>query len=356
MKVGTLTFHKVNNFGAVLQAYALQKYLLQLNYNAEIIDFSPNQQINNLKASKFDKVIKYLTSPKKQIDARITNKKFREFRDENLKLSKQTFIGDDSLEISNLNYDAYIVGSDQIWNTDLSNKAKAFYLHFVNAGRKKISYAASFGKNTFNEVEKKYITEYLQTFNSLSVREKQHADLLFNMFNINALVTLDPVFLIRQSEWEKLIKPIRRKPKKYVLVYLLEYSEELFECANKKAKELNCDILYISLMKEKINGRVLTGIGPSEFLDAFSNASYVCTNSFHGTAFSIIFKKNFSVVKHTTRNSRIDNILEISGLKERYYKRGKSNEQNIDYSQVMKRLIDPIYQSKKFIESSLEIE
>ncbi len=355
MKVGTLTFHKVNNFGAVLQAYALQRYINNLGCDSEIIDYSPIYTSKSQKQSKAKKILSYLINPKKKLLAKIANQKFSTFRKKNLKLGENVYVGDQNIETNPPTYDAYIVGSDQVWNTDLSNKSKAFYLHFPKTG-KRISYAVSVGKEAFNDYEIKYIQKYLNDFDCISVREEQHAVLLSKMFNINVEVTLDPVFLLEKSEWNKLTKPIKRMPQKYILVYVLEYSEELIDCANKKAKELKSEIIYISLIKNHINGKVLNGIGPSEFLYVFSGATYVCTNSFHGTAFSIIFNKNFSVVRHTTRNSRIDNILEISGLKERYYDvKNKQQLDSINYDVVNRKLINVIEKSKSFIQKSLGI-
>lgn len=353
MRIGTLTFHKVNNFGAVLQAYALQTYITRLGYDSEIIDYIPIKVSKSSKETIAKKVLRYLHNPKKQIYLRLTNKRFSLFRKHNLRISTTSYLGDNDIESNPPLYDVYIVGSDQVWNTELSNNSKGFYLHFVKEG-KKLSYAASFGKEYINDRESNYINKYLRTFDSISVREKHHADLLHGIFNIDVEVTLDPVFLIDKSEWQKIEKPVKRIPKKYILVYMLQYSEELLECAYKKAKELNCDIVYISLTKERINGRVLCGIGPSEFLYVLSGATYICTNSFHGTAFSIIYNKDFSVVRHTSRNTRIDNILEILGLKERYYDIQDYKMLNsIDYELVNQRLGIVIQKSQKYLQDTL---
>lgn len=358
MKVGTLTFHKTSNYGATLQAYALQRYLIKLGCDTEIIDYISNSNIVKSQNNRFNKVEKYLKHPIKELKARNRSKliiqKFQSFRNDNLILSENKYNSDVVIEKTPPDYDYYVVGSDQVWNTDLSNKSKAFYLHFVKEG-KKLSYAASFGKDNLNECEESYIIHYLKSFDSISVREKHHSDMLYNEYNISAKVTLDPVFLLDKYEWEQISKPINKLPQKYVLVYVLEYSVELFECAKKKARELNCKLIYISLIKEKIKGKQLHNIGPSEFLYAFLNATYICTNSFHGTAFSIIFNKSFSIVKHSTRNSRIDNILEITDLKYRYYQGVNSNKKIINYDIVNKKLDKAIDDSKRFIINSLSI-
>jgi len=354
MKIGIITFHKANNYGAVLQAYALQQYLFKLGHDVEIIDYCPNNKVSS-KTNLASKLMKYIKQPIKQLKARNTARantgKFEFFRKENLLLTPNQY-NDRSIEIDPPHYDCYIAGSDQIWNTDLSNQSKAFYLHFVKEGLK-ISYAASFGKKELSKCDEDYILNYLKTFDRISVREKYHAYLLKICYNIDAEVTLDPVFLLTKYDWEKIIKPINNLPAKYILVYVLECSDQLFECARIKAQELNSDIVYISLVNKKISGNVLRGIGPSEFLYVISNASYICTNSFHGVAFSIIFNKNFTVIEHSTRNSRIDNILNLLSLEDRKY--SAHNLNNINYNVINQRLNNLINHSQKFLKDCLSI-
>ena len=356
MKVGMLTFHKADNYGAVLQAHALQNYLIRLGCEAEIIDYRPNIKREDKRLSLARKLGKYFSNPIDRVKARkyarARTEKFDHFRKKNLILSEESYNGDSSMEADPPYYDCYIVGSDQVWNTDLSNRSKAFYLHFVKEG-KKISYAASFGKSDLGPWEDIYIRNYLDEFDSISIREKHHARILADQYNIQAQVTLDPVFLLNKTEWKLLRRPIEDLPERYVLVYALEYSEDLFEAAEKKAAELDCQIIYISLIKEKIKGRTLKGIGPSEFLYAFSKAAYVCTNSFHGVSFSIIFKKDFTVIEHSSRNMRIDNILDLCGLSHRKY--SENDMADIDYEEVEEKINTYIQESKDYIKESLSI-
>lgn len=353
MRIGILTFHKANNYGAVLQAYALQKHLLESGFDVEVIDYRPNPGMNQVKRNFLDKIARYSYNPINYIVRKMKQKKFEEFRNNYINISSKTFFGDEQILSNPPNYDAYIVGSDQIWNTSISNNSKAFYLHFLK-NKKKIAYAGSFGKTRFNEDEIKNIQEYLVNFDFLSVREWQHKKMLSDMFGIDAKVTLDPVFLLNKNKWIELSKPFRL-PQKYILVYVLEYSEELFEHAREMAKKLKAEVIYISLIAKKINGKVLEGIGPREYLYAFANASYICTNSFHGTAFSIIFEKNFTVVKHTTRNSRIANIIELAGLNDRFYDVDTDKMEMIDYKAANKKLMVYINESKQFIADALRI-
>jgi len=356
MKIATLTLHNANNYGAVLQSYALQKYLITKNYDTEIINYSPNK-IGRINKSKKLRVLELIKNPKK-LYAKIfyernKNKKFYEFRTNFMKISKDKYLGDASLEKADLKYDKYIVGSDQVWNTSITNNSKAFYLNFVK-NAEKISYAASFGKSDFEKQEDENIKQYLTKFNKLSVRENIHAKLMTENYGIEAETVLDPVFLLNKNQWSEIEKKIKL-PQKYILVYVLEYSEEMFDYARKLAKKMKCKVLFLSLVKERVRGINLRGIGPREFISIIRNAEYVCTNSFHGTAFSIIFEKKCTIFKHSTRNSRIDNILEISDLKCLYYNKDKKEPNRIDYKAANMAMKNNIKNSKNFLETALKV-
>lgn len=351
MKVGTITYHRANNYGAALQAYALQKTLDGLGFDSEIINYIPNQQMNTRKKSILNKVLTNVKNIDKYIAAKIFRNKFRMFREENLKISNKSFVGDATISEDLLKYDAYIVGSDQVWNTDISNKSKAYFLHFVHKG-KKISYAGSLGKDTPNTIESEYIKKYLSEFKSISVREKKLKDILQEDYNIQAECVLDPVFLLNKEEWLKISKRVNT-PKKYVLCYMLEYSDELINHTKELAKRFDAKALYISPSHSNFKGKKLYGLGPKEFLYVIANAQYICTNSFHGTAFSIIFEKNFTIFKHSKLNSRIENIVNLVGLNYRFYSNDAMDKECVDYNLVKKILGEEINRSKEFLLNSL---
>jgi len=347
MKVGILTLHKANNYGAVLQTYALQKYLLAHNIKAEVIDFRPNVVVNKAQRSLINKMLKILSEPVDYIIKKRKQGKFNDFRNNYINISKTTFFGDEQISKNPPFYDLFIVGSDQIWNTDITHDSKAFFLNFVQKGHK-ISYAASLGKDDFSETEKKYIKEYLGSFEAISVREKLLQKKLNTEFSIHSEHVLDPVFLLDKEEWLEIASEIRL-PKEYVLCYMMEYSQELIDHTKQVASQKNCTPLFISLSNSSFSGKKLKNIGPTEFIYIFVNARYICTNSFHGTAFSLLFKKDFTVVRHSRLNSRISNLIELVGLKKRFLDDANHTMKEIEYMNPTEKLRREINKSQEYL-------
>ncbi|WP_043931163.1 polysaccharide pyruvyl transferase family protein [Bacillus sp. EB01] len=357
MKIGTLTYHQANNYGAVLQAYALQKYLAKQGFQTEIINYRPKSHLvsqNFKKENVVRKKIKKILNFKTFINNRIKSKRFTSFRKSYFNISNTIFIGDEQILKSKPKYDAYIVGSDQVWNTEISNKSKAYFFHFVSEG-KKISYAASLGKQEPNELERQYFTSFLPYFDAISVRERSLKDHLKENFNINAEHVLDPVFLLDKEEWFKIARKTNL-PQNFVLCYMMEYSEDLIEHTKQIALEKKCTAIFISPSHQNFNGKKIESFGPAEFIYALARASYICTNSFHGTAFSLIFQKDFSIVKHSKLNSRISSLIESVGLGSRFLDSKHFSNEEINYPLVQKRLFDQVNESKSFLKRHLNAD
>lgn len=352
MKFGTLTFHNVNNYGARLQAYALQKFIEKNGFESEIINFSPNSSTNKKERNTLlKKIYNRLFNIKSYKNKKEKIKLFDQFSSRYMKISSTSYKGDESMERNPLHYDGFIVGSDQIWNTEITNNSKAYFLNFVE-NEIKISYAASFGKEDFNKDEENNISNFLNKFDSLSVREINTQKILKEQYGIKSIQVLDPVFLLNKNEWKSIANSYDL-PKKYILVYVLEYSEEMFDSAISLGKEIGCEVFYISLIPQVIKGNILTKVGPQEFISVLNNATYIFTNSFHGTAFSILLEKQFSVVRHSTKNSRIDSILSIANLKSRYIDSKEVDLQEIDYIKVNNELKPYIHMSQEYLIGAL---
>ncbi|MEJ6951738.1 polysaccharide pyruvyl transferase family protein [Natronospora cellulosivora (SeqCode)] len=351
MRVANLTYHNANNYGAILQAYALQNYLISKDIESEIIDFYPNIKENRVSNSLKHKAFKYLINPKDFIIKKRKQVKFDKFRRNCLNISSDIFYGDKQIKSNPPLYDIYIVGSDQIWNTDISNKSEAYFLHFVKKGYK-ISYAASIGKDQLNNVEKEYANKYLRHFDAVSVREKQLQRVLKTELSISAEHVLDPIFLLGKDEWKK-IEHRSRLPKKYILCYMMEFSDRLVKHTKDMARERDCTPLFISPSHSGYRGKQLKGLGPCEFLYVFANANYICTNSFHGTAFSLIYKKDFNVIRHSSLNSRISSLLELVGLTERFLNGNQYKTKKIKYDGINDKLGIMIEKSKNYLNKHL---
>ena len=351
-KIGIATFCKANNYGAILQAYGLSQYLQKEN-EVEFLDIKFNPKVENMQKEKMRKngIVQKIVSKTKKM-------KFEQFRKANLKISDEIIYGDkDSKEIQD-KYDYYIVGSDQVWNTDITNKTKAFFLDFVK-NKPKIAYAASYGKDNLNEIEKKWTEECLKDFKAISVREKQSAIYLNKKMNIKANVVCDPVFLLTKEQWLNKIN-LKNKNKSYILVYYMESNSILESIISNIRKIYNCPIIAIKGGIQKLNGiRHIDGLGPKDFLEAIYNAELVVTNSFHALAFSIIFNKKVIAFEHSKWNLRILNLLELTHNKEKIImlkdKIDKKliNEKTINGESAYSELLPLIEKSKKFLDESI---
>lgn len=319
MKVGITTFHRARNYGAVLQTYALQKALENLNIESDVIDYRENAIDLNYKllskksAKKFIRDIAYFP---------ILNKKYKKienFVNNNIKLSEKKPTNLEELKKLENDYDTFITGSDQVWNYRLTKWDEGYFLNFVSNNKKKNSYAASFGLNEIPEKEKEKYKMMLKDYNYISVREEQGTKIVKNLINNEVTQDVDPTLLIRKNEWESIAK--LPKEKDYILIFVMQKNKSIFEFAEKLAQKTNCEIIYIAdSLKKRIKGKYKYTVSPEEWLGYFINAKYVITNSFHGLAFSINLNKEFFLemqVPPATGNSRLETLLDRFNLRDR---------------------------------------
>ena len=249
-KVGILTFHRAINYGAVLQAYALSS-VLQTKYDVDIIDYDCKQISNNnhIEKSKIKKFIKYIIYPKMMLDKSRRTNKFDLFVRNLLPLSSR--YDATNIELANSRYDAFVVGSDQVWNLRVTGNDMNYFLQFAS-DEKKYSYAASFGGSpkVFDD-RKEEIAAALSSFQSLLVRESDAIDYLKEeSVSTEAKLTCDPVFLLDRDAW---IKKMNLKVNKrgYVFVYIVAPDRYAVTFARNLAKEKNLDIVVNQLYKGK---------------------------------------------------------------------------------------------------------
>lgn len=321
MKIGIITFHSAHNYGAVLQAYALNKKIINLGYEAEIIDYRPQFITELYSVNPIHKLykLKSIISLLSIYPIRFKKyKKFQQFINNELVLSDKKFNNYAELNDYSFDYNVYIAGSDQIWNPEINGVMGEYFLDFVNNNMElKISYAASFGKSTLDKRYEEEIASYLKKLDAISVREEDGVKIVNNLINSEPIRVLDPVFLLNAVEWKEQIV-IPEIKEKFILVYMMEYNKKVVDIAGKLAKEKKIKILNISNSIKVPKGfeHNLRDLGPKEFLGYIYSAEHIITNSFHGTAFSIIFEKEFFIVPHTKLNSRIENILNLTNLKD----------------------------------------
>lgn len=370
-KVGIITFHFADNFGAVLQAYALQKAIKKLKKDSivDIIDFRPksltqiyDHSINIKRAIKKYGILNtigflwnrvyYFIPVEKRLGA------FENFRKRHLIVSKTKYNSVEDLVAQPPEYGYYITGSDQVWNPIyIKYVGYSYFLNFLGDETKKIAYAASIAQT----VDNKYIEEYkhyVNKFDYISIREQASLEFLKMLLDKNIGLTMDPTFLLERSEWDKVVKLPSIK-EKYILVYGIELNNELVKLANKISEKTDLQIVSYFNKKhfENIAGYIKYK-APDEFLGYLRNAELVLTNSFHGTVFSIIYNKPFYTVPHTVTGSRMVNLLELFGLQDRILY--KANDligvnYNINYNKVSKILGKEKKYSLEFLKKALEI-
>lgn len=339
MKTGILTYHDTTNYGAVLQAYALQEKINNLGSECEIIDYKCEAITDRYKIiplTECKNIKQFIKSLLTNKNNRILMKKFKEFNEKYQKLSSLEYNKETISQVNDL-YDCFITGSDQVWNLELSNEDTTYMLDFVTDMKKKKSYAASFG---YKEIPDKYVAlskKMLGDFETILVREEQGKSIIEKNLNRQAKVTIDPTLLLNKTEWDKLIEN-GNKEEDYILLYIIAPNKEIINFAKRLAKKEKCKIIYLNHSYKDIFGvKNIKTASPEEFLKYVRNAKYVVTTSFHGVAFSVNFEKQFFYAlskENGNFNSRIENLVNILNLKERIIGKNLELYKNINYDKV----------------------
>lgn len=360
MKIRMMTFHTPKNYGAVLQAYALQTYLKGFCDDVKIVDYNtPKLQKRYPLVSKPSSLKEFLLTvislfylPKKINKYRC----FDNFAKQHLDLTER-YRSTEELYNNPPDCDLLITGSDQVFNPNrCSAERQAFYLNFGGKDIKKVSYAASFGVPSIPKEKQQEISLYMEKLDALSVREERGVDIIKLISGKNAIEVLDPVFLLNSASWEDICEEYGALPKRYLLYYRLLNANNGDPVVKELANRLGLEIVVITdNVRKKVDSRyILRDVGPSQFLWLYSNASFVVTNAFHGTAFSIVFKKQFVFCDENQRTQeRSANLLKKLGLEGRMLPRTIKDLlfDKIDYEMVYVKLNAYIDSSKEYLQS-----
>lgn len=306
MDFNIITFHRALNHGAVLQAYALQNYIEQLGFDAGIYDYCPS--VENRYAGMKGKLFKILRCLNEK-DYNEKEKRFSDFVENRLHIN------------NNETPKVFLAGSDQVWNTGTS-MVPMYFLRFVGQNVIKASYAASMGSSKIAAENLKRIGKYLETFDYISVREKGVKESLSGLTDKEISVNIDPTFLLDKADWRLLEKEVPDVPDNYILVYVMHYSRNVNALLKWLRKETGAKIVVIDgqgaiqgkLTSLVIHDKAIHDAGPEEFLWLIDHAQSVVTSSFHGTAFSIIFNKEFYSIVNPKAPSRLENLLNMLDL------------------------------------------
>ena len=395
MKIGIITYVNTTtcNYGAELQAYALQHKLNKFGYDTEVVNLRRElpgkcrfrETVKKAVKVRFrsmgffaacvnvavliSSVIKDRYYAKKYA-LKFAKKKqmFHDFFIQCIRHSVHEYTSDD-MYVAELSYDTFIAGSDQIWNYKNSDRVDVFFLMFANRLRaKKISYAASFSVSEIPYEYQARYAEWINNINYISVREYAGIEIVKQLTGRNAYLACDPTLLLGKDEWAKqFVKP--EKPLvegKYVVIYSMSRSANVMKIAQKIAHGLGgIKVVNIKLnfTPSKKNGIIqLDFVSPQQWVWLLLHAEYVVTDSFHGTAFSINFNKPFTTVQNplSDLNSRVDTILTKLKLKDRLYiDDGRNFDQTalqIDYSIVNQRLNEWRKESMNFLINAINTD
>lgn len=315
-KVGIITFHNAINYGAVLQAYAQQRFLNMNGLDAEVIDYQCNAFKDNYKAFKlYDRTITgIIKALLKMPSIYKKNRKFHLFLKKYIKMSNKVYTLNDVAATNKL-YKLFVAGSDQVWNLTLTGGDRNYFLKFVDDDRKKVSYAASMGSVNLNSGVKDILKEDLGRYLSISVREEDAREFLEKLLRKQVDVVLDPVFLLDKAEWDKIA--ILKQERNYILVYCL-HEHAVYEQAKMLSDATGLKVVCIqNSMKKPIKAEYVLDVGPQEFVGYIKNAKYIVTDSFHGAAFGVIYRKQIRVVlkkELTGLNGRLITLMDAFGL------------------------------------------
>lgn len=380
-KLGLCVCYDTKNFGSQLQVMATEKIVRLLGYDSEIIRYKKRISLQfiahtiprffnpSFLKTKFGgrserkKMKKY---PEIINNVKIRNMRFEQFVDSQFECLSKIYYGYEQLVAGTNNYDAFLVGSDQLWLP--SNMGSRFYnLLFVPEQYPKVAYATSFGVGSIPWFQKRRTANYLKRFNHLSTREQQGAKIINDLIQKEVPVVCDPTLLFDAKEWTDFIPTRSCMDEPYMFCYFLGKNTEHREIAEELQKDTGLPIVTIPFLDDFVESdlnfgdKSLYDVDAADFVNLIRNAEYILTDSFHGSVFSILNHKQFIVLDRfsnssaNSRNSRIDSLCSMLNLEERRYQSDilEQIQRPIDYVRVDQKLEELRLQSKQYLEEAL---
>ncbi|MBN1589450.1 MAG: polysaccharide pyruvyl transferase family protein [Pirellulales bacterium] len=329
MKTGIVTFHNAYNYGAVLQAYALQETLATLGHEASIVDYWRPYDLRAARSlfrrgTQFRVMVENLAVFASYFQWKRRYARFNQFRQEYLNLTEGRYTSDQELVENPPPCEAFVCGSDQVWNVS-SGIDPVFFLNFAKTlGKKRVSYGPSF---RVPEIPKRYrdrCRELMLDIPWLSAREQLGSEMIKELTGRDAQTVVDPVLLLSADEWKKRIPPPRQPRSPYLFVYAVR-TRRLMNTMIRALKKKTGLPVIVATGDSPVNrvgipaDKVYLDAGPKEFLELAMGATCVCTSSFHGTAFALVFRQPVYVFPQTTTagDPRMTNLMQRVGM-ERY--------------------------------------
>ena len=358
MRIGIMTFHCARNYGAVLQAYALQTYLESLGHKVYVIDYRPSYLLNPYRLFRFGEwrekgliadmkwnLREILVAPIRGL----RNIRFERFVRSRLHLLKIDF------NRSCSEIDTFIFGSDQIWNPAICNGYDRYFMADAMAfkGKNCIAYSASVGRIGNIKSSSDQLIDSLSNFSIIGARENSFNEWLKAQGISNSALTLDPVMLVGKKYFEPITQEIdKRKP--YLFLFMVDRLPKAKAVAEIIAARYNLEIIEFTSCYETFafKGKMQTK-SPEYFLGMIKAASYVVTTSFHATAFSIMFEKNFTAVSsREALNERVQSLLSLFNLESRLsFDESDIDSSPIDYDKQFEQFEEVKYTSERFLQA-----
>lgn len=330
MKIGILTYHRAHNYGALLQAYALLKYLKGLGHQAEIIDYWPKYHEEDYKLIPYFRSRRLLGKIKAIllliIGYKRTNKRselYKKFIKDQLNLSEKVLY-DNENDLNKIDSDIVVYGSDQIWRRsdypDFKGYSDVFFGASLPKVKRKITYAASMGIIDIDEKDEDYLKKMLLNFDEISVREQDLKVVVETLVERKIQLVLDPVFLLEKNDWIKLSSISNTIIKeKYIFFYQLTPSEEAIQFTNRLKEHYGYKVIEIRGRVEPLlfGNRYMQTQSPIDFISLIQNAEIVVSSSFHGVAFSLLLEKQFYCMGMKNNSGRVTSLLDSLDVSDR---------------------------------------
>lgn len=368
MKVAILTITNGQNYGNRLQNYATQALLNSLGVEAETVINTTNQNVINDKniIGSFKYIVataysKILVTNLPRLNKILRRKSFNDFNEKYIKFSSYIISRNNIPDDFKDKYDYFICGSDQVWNPNFIFNSEIDFLTFAKSGQR-IAYSPSFGISELPNSCKDNYRKWLTGMDYLSVREEAGARIIKEIADREAIVLLDPTFMLCKNEWLKIAKKpkfISNLDKKFILTYFLGNKDRKSDKKiNDIAKKHNLKI--INLMD--INDKNIYSVNPSEFIWLINNCELMCTDSFHGVVFSLILKTHFIVFERksigASMNSRLETLLSKFDMENRLDKNIINDNEvfNVDFSNVDEIINYEKERSFQYLKNALNIK
>ena len=380
-KIGIMTYYAVHNFGAALQAFAVQQNIEKFGAEAEFLRFFDrhNETISFTRGSAFSLILKnknlrnnvFLHFPrfvriKRQMKSNSIG--FTDFKEKYLHSSIEPYYEYEDLKLANNRYCGFVTGSDMVW-TPIGQNLEAYFLQFADS-EKRFSYAPSMtGCNTYSNEDANKIQKFLKGINIISCREQEGVDYVKRTTGRDAALVVDPTLLFSKEDWRRELNLTSKKPlKPYILCYNFggmppKIEKEVYRIA----KEKDIDVRYVPLNHKESASELKLGhhgpYGPREFVDLFFNASFCVTNTFHGFIFSLISEKPFVVIHREKGNawkaneSRISNLMDILDVSDRYIELDGNigtKYLTLDYTTVNQKICERRQASLSYLQNVVE--